>query len=123
MKKIYFLTRAFIEAHYKLSFSLSLVAVLVGGVSMIYSSFRILCALCFALSVVTVSRLITYKTGKIPFLMIDKTWDHYRLKYSEEEAKNKYKEMSLKVSALHFILTGFSLVVWILCEIIALITL
>ncbi len=48
--------------------------------------------------------LITYKTGKIPLIMIDRTWDAYRLKYGEEEAEIKYKEMRIRNAVIFFIL-------------------
>ena len=86
-----------------------------------YSKMPVLCASVFGFSLITVIRLMTYKTGKIPIVMTDKLWEKYRLKYPEEIAETRYKETSIKRASSYFILTMFSFILWVICEVIALI--
>ena len=76
-----------------------------------YSYDTTLPALAFAFSLLALLCSITYKTGKIPFIMIDRTWDTYKLKHTEEETEIKYKEMRIRNATIFFILAlAFSLV-------------
>ena len=75
----------------------------------------------FAFSLLTTFRLITYQTGKIPFFMSDTTWNIYKLKYSEDEIDEKYKEMSIAHATTFFALSLIGLLIWIICEILAMI--
>ena len=104
IKNIYNRTKDFLIKHYKLSVSITILLTVISSVACVYSHDVKLPALSFAFSLLALLCLITYKTGKIPFIMIDRTWDAYRLKYGEEEAEIKYKEMRIRNAVIFFIL-------------------
>ena len=106
----------FIEKHYKISFFIAIVIFVISGIGSKYSSFIYIVAISFGFSLATFFRLITYKYGKIPFFMIDKTWDHYTWKYSEEEIEEKYEQMSIKRAAIYLKIAIISCPIWLLCE-------
>ena len=120
MKKIHAYIKSFFASHYKLSICLSSIIFLISCIAIVYSNLTFVVAACFGFSLVTVLRLITYKTGKIPFVMTDNTWNVYRLKYSKEEAEKRYEEMSLNRAAAYFIVTLVSFFIWAICEVLIL---
>ena len=120
MKKIYNKVSQFVLHHRKATAFLSSVIFLVGCCAGIYSNAKILSALVFGFSLLTLWRLMTWRTGKIPIFMSDKTWDRYRIKLSAEEADYKFKEMSMKRATLYFFLSLIVTPIWILWELLSL---
>ena len=116
MKRIYGAFKQFLTKHYKLGFFISISITLLSGVRTIFPEVNFAIVLAFAGGVVSFSEIISYRVGKIPLFMIDKTWDHYRLKYSGEELEEKYKEHSLKWASIGFMVAVISFGVWIIIE-------
>ena len=104
IKNIYNRTKDFLIKHYKLSVSITILLIVISSAACVYSRNINLPASSFLFSFFALMCLITYKTGKIPLIMIDRTWDAYRLKYGEEEAEIKYKEMRIRNAVIFFIL-------------------
>ena len=67
MKKLVECTKRFISAHYKLSFCVTVAVFLVSCIAGVYSRLTVLAMICFGFSLASMLRLITYKTGKLPF--------------------------------------------------------
>ena len=118
MKRIYGIFKKFLTKHYKLGFFVSISIALLSGVRTTFPGLNIAIVLAFAGGVVSFSEIISYRVGKIPFFMIDKTWDHYRLKYSGEELEEKHKEHSLKWASIGFMIAVISFAIWLPWEII-----
>ena len=118
MKRIYGAFKQFLTKHYKLGFFVSISIALLSGVRTTFPGLNIAIVLAFAGGVVSFSEIISYRVGKIPFFMIDKTWDNYRLKYSGEELEEKYKEHSLKWASIGFMIAVISFAIWLPWEII-----
>ena len=74
----------------------------------------------FGFPMLTNVRLITYKYGKPPIFMSDKTWNSFQFKYSKEEIESKYKEMSIKRATIYFILSVLFFVSFIIYEVVLL---
>ena len=108
----------FLKTKRKTSFFILVLMIFVTSIAIMVSKLKILAAITFGFSIVCFIRLITYKTGKIPFISIDKTWQRMRLKYSQEEAEEKYKEMSIKSATDCFVISVFSFIVWVVSEVI-----
>lgn len=116
MKKVYYSLVRFLTSHNKIGLFLSAAMFLTGCIACFYSSLLFLVAVYFLFSLAASFRIITYKTGKISLFMIDKTWQHYRMKYNEEESRARYKEMSIKRAAIYFLISLSVFFVWIICE-------
>ena len=120
MKKLYRITRGFITAHYKQAVLYTVLVFVISSVAIYSSELRLIASFPFAFSIGAVIRLTTYKTGKIPIIMIDKTWDRYRRKYSGEELEQKYRELSLKNASVFFLIEIITLLIWGICEVLRL---
>ena len=118
IKKIYKTIKSFLAQHSKLGIFISASLFLVGCIAAIYSTSKPFVFIYFAASLAAIFRLTTYKTGKIPFIMIDKTWDSYRLKYPEEELEDRYKEMSIARATIYFIISVIAFILWIIFELL-----
>ena len=118
MKKVYTRFKRILLLHYKMSVFFATVLVLVSSISAVFSTFPILVVPCFSFSLATLLRLITYKTGKIPIFMMDKTWDKYEFKYSTDEIEKKYEEMSINRATLYFMLAIPSFIIWGIVELL-----
>lgn len=121
MKKIYKCFNSFLKKRRILSFFILTIILLVTLIAVVISELRVLAAVPFGFSIACFIRLITYKTGKIPFISVDKTWQTMRLKYSSEELEEKYKEMSINRATTYFLICLFSFPLWIIVEILTLI--
>ena len=111
-------SKGFVKRKRKFVLYSSIFVLITSAISMRYSKLLWLIAFMFGGSLLCIVRTLTYKVGKIPFLMSDKTWDSLRLKYSEEEADEKYRELSLKVAAICYPISVISFIVWATIEII-----
>ena len=120
MKKIHFITKKFLSQHPNLGCISSAIILIIGAIASGFSDLSFFVFVYFAFSIATIFRLIAYKKGKIPFIMSDKTWDRYRLKYPQENAESKYKEMSIKRASIYFIISNITFVFWIIIELIIL---
>ena len=118
MRKFFDHVKNFILSHYKLSFFVMLLIFVIWGIVGIYSGLSVMSIISFAFSFVGAFRLFTYKTGKIPIFMIDKTWSKYRLKYSEEEAEKRYKVMCINRATVYFIIAIASFIISVGYEVI-----
>ena len=116
MKKIHLGFKKFIIKHYKQALFYTISILIICCAAAGYSKFSAILCICFGASIMAIFRLITYKTGKIPFFMIDKTWNKYRVEFSEDELEERYKEMSAHWSAAFLIITLGALIVWLICE-------
>lgn len=119
MRKIFKYVEKFIICHYKLSLLVASSVFTIGCIASVYSRFIAPAAGFFAFSLASLLRLITYKTGKIPFIIIDKTWDKYRLKYSEENLSEEYKKMCIKRATIYLMIAIVFLLIWSACEIVS----
>ena len=119
MKKLHSIMKNFLIKHYKLGVTISILIFICCSIGSIYAELKYLVVLGFASSLATLARLMTYKTGKIPIFMIDKTYDLYRRKYSSEEVDRKYEEMSINHATTFFIFSIPSALLWGICETIA----
>lgn len=118
MKKIHALFKSFLIRHYKLgAFSCSILMA-IASISVVFSSLKFLPAMYFIGSTLCLMRLIVYKTGKIPFLWLDTTWDSLRLKYSGEELEQRYKDISIARATNYFMISLMGFFFWIICEVI-----
>ena len=116
IRKIFFAIKAFLIAHYKLSCCVVAISFVFGCVAIVYSKLKFVAVLLFASSILAFLRLLSYKKGKLPFIMIDRTWNAYRLKYSCEEAEQKYKTMSISRATVYFIVSVISFLLYVICE-------
>jgi len=107
-----------LTSHYKFACFVSTSVFLTGCVAASYSELKFLVAVYFMFSLITIIRLLTYKFGKAPIIMNDKTWEKYRLKHPDDELEKIYKEMSLRRAAYYFFFSLLTFLVWILVEII-----
>ena len=122
MNKIYQTLKNFLKRFYTLSYLLLFITIISTGIGLIYSKYVYIVVIPFSFSVAALIRLTTYKTGKISFFMRDKTWNVYEFKYSKDEIEEKFKEMSIRRATIYFALGVLSFVVWILVELIAVLT-
>ncbi len=113
--------KALLKKRRKLSFLILTAIFLVCCIAIVVSDLKVLAAIPFGFSLICIIRLITYKNGKIPFFSIDKTYQSMRIKYSEDELEEKFKEKSLNNATTYFLITVFSFPIWIIAEIIRLI--
>ena len=120
MRKLHFKTKSFLSQHPNVGCASSVVMLIIGGIASWFSDLSFFVSVYFAFSIATIFRLITYKKGKIPFIMSDRTWDRYRLKYPQENAESKYKEMSIKRASIYFIISNITFVFWVIIELIIL---
>ena len=109
----------FIVCHYKFSISVVSLMFMIGSIASVYSDFVAPVSMVFVFSLASVLRLIIYKTGKIPCIMIDKTWEKYRLKHLEEHIVDKYKKMCIKRAAIYSTIAIVFMIIWIVCELVA----
>ncbi|MBE6536350.1 MAG: hypothetical protein E7673_00200 [Ruminococcaceae bacterium] len=123
MKKIYSYVKNMIVARYKLMFAITMILFFVSIISLFFHHVTPVAGLYFAGSFISLTRLITYKTGKIPIFAIDKTWNviewRKRKELTYETKEELYEKMSLKSASIHFIIAVFGLCMWIVCEILA----
>ena len=119
MKKIHTALRSFLKTKRKTSFLIIALIFLVSSIAIVVSKLKIMAAIPFGFSIICFIRLITYKNGKIPFISSDKTWQKMRLEYPKEEAKEKYKELSIKNATTYFTICVLTFVMWIVTEILA----
>ena len=119
MKKTIVHICRFLQTHYRLSTFIIILLFVISCPALIYAKIRILTIPLFGFSLVSFFRMLTYKVGKIPIIMIDATWNVYSLKYSGEELEEKYKAMSLKRASIYFLCSLTSFFVWLPLEIIA----
>ena len=96
--------------------------VIISSIAAFYSSVIILVAIMFASSLISSIRMFTYRVGKVPFLVIDTIWSWLRLKYSEEDADERYKAHSLRTVKIFYPIAIISFLVWAITEIVLLIT-
>lgn len=118
IKKIYAFIKSFLTRHYRFAEIILFAVMITGCISAIYLAGNLLIFIYFATSIATIFRLSTYKHGKLPIFMFDKTWDSYKLKYSEDEFEDKYKEMSANRATVYFIITIIVFIIWILFAIL-----
>lgn len=104
MRKFFEHVKKFILSHYKFSFFVMLLMFVLLGIVSVHSSMNVLSITSFVFSFISAFRLFAYKTGKIPIFMIDKTWNKYKLKYSEEEVEKQYKIMCINRATVYFII-------------------
>ena len=90
---------------------------LISGIAFFHARLTTLVAAFFSFSLLALCRLITYKTGKIPFAK-DSTYYYLRRKYSDDELEEKYEKMSIKRATIYFIIAVLSFFAWIVCELL-----
>ncbi len=111
--------KEFFIKHYKLSVFINLIILSIGCCALCVSELETAVALVFCSSLATLMRLATYKTGKIPIFMRDRTWNAMSRRYKDEdELDEKYAEMSINRATTYFMLNICSLAFWIICEIV-----
>jgi hypothetical protein len=117
MRKLYACVKKFISNHYNLSFFFAVNILLISGIAFFHARLTTLVATFFSFSLLALCRLITYKTGKIPFAK-DSTYYYLRRKYSDDELEEKYEKMSIKRATIYFIIAVLSFFAWIVCELL-----
>jgi len=122
MKKFLSSIKNFLTNHYKLGLLITFLGCVISSIAAFYSKLLFFVAVFFLSSTFSFFDLIIYRTGKYPFLMRDTTWNSLRLKYSEEEAQKKYKEISLKRASVCFLIASLSFVTWAILEVILFLT-
>ena len=118
MRKLHAYVKKFILKHYNWSVFFTVNILLISGIAFYNARLTNLVAVFFTFSLLALCRLITYKTGKIPFAK-DSTYYHLRRKYSDDELEEKYEEMSIKRATIYFIIAVLSFIFWIVCELLA----
>ena len=118
MRTFFGCIKKFISSHYKLAFFVMSLIFVLWGIVGVYSSLSVISVISLAFSFVSAFRLFTYKTGKIPVFMMDKTWNRYRVKYSEEEAEKRYKTMCINRATVYFIIAVASCIISVSYEVI-----
>ena len=121
MKTIYVKINSFFKRHYRVGFVISAGLFVISCIALLYSPVRLMAAIPFAFLLDELFRLVTYKIGKIPLFMHDKTWSAYQMKYSQEDVEEKYKQMSIKRATVDFMIAVSGFVVMIACELLFLI--
>ena len=123
MKKIYLHIKKMIVTRYKFMFFIATFLFIVSVISILYHHLPLVASAFFAASLAGLIRLITYKTGKIPFFAIDKTWNgiewRKRKELTDEDKAELYEKMSLKLAAIHLEVAIVALCAWIICEFLA----
>ena len=124
MKKLFEKFKMFFSKHYKLGIAIAIVILLISSTAVIYSNGHPLdiTTVCFMTALPALLRFITYRTGHIPIVVMDKTWDRYRFKYrkecSEDEIEDKYKEMSLRNASVFLMISIASFIIWLIVELV-----
>ena len=116
MKKIYDFFIPIVRRYFYLTIFTFFFTTIISGALIIGGKARGLYVIPFFSSVLGLIRLTTYKYGKIPFFMSDKTWNTMINKYGEEKAEELYKEMSLKQATGAFIVSSISICVSLIVE-------
>lgn len=115
MKKIYCAISRFLSKYYVLNILvLSLITLIIGAL-IFFEPMHSLEPIAFVCSIYGGMRLITYKNGKIPFFMIDHTWDKMCVEHGEEKAEELYREMSLKHATVCYMIavpTSVLAIIW-----------
>lgn len=123
MKRIYNYVKNLIITRYKFMLCLTFLLFLVSAISLLYHHVPLTAGAFFGGSLVTLVRLITYKTGKIPFAK-DHTLDgavrRSRRKNSDATRDEVYEQTSLKLASIHFIVAVVGLILWTLVELLVL---
>jgi len=122
MKKFLFNIKNFLTNHYKLGILITFFNTVIGFIAAFYSKLLFFVVVFLISSSFSLYNLIFYKIGKYPFIMIDTTWNSLRLKYSEEEAQKKFKEISFKRASVCFLIASLSFVTWAILEVILFLT-
>ncbi len=116
MKKIYQGTERFLSAHYALNIFIFALITLISGLLAFYQPAHDFEVISFICSIYGGIRLATYKNGKIPIFMIDRTWNKMRIEHDEEEAEKLYREMSLKHCTVCYMIAVPSVVLAVVWE-------
>ena len=127
MKKLYEKFKTFFSKHYKLGITISVVILVTSSVAVVCSNGHpmAITTVCFITALPALFRFITYRTGHIPILSRDMTWNGFSFKhrkeYSEEEIDEKFKEMSLRNATTFLMISIASFIIWMIVELMLLI--
>lgn len=127
MKKLTEKFKTFFSKHYKLGIAISIAILVISSVDVVYSNGHPMdiTTVCFITALPALFRFITYRTGHIPILVIDRTWNRfsfkYRKEYSEEEIDEKFKQMSLRNATIFLMISIASFIIWLVVELLLLI--
>ena len=118
MRKIYKFIKIFVAKLSLLNLVLLGVVCIISAGMIVSEASQWLAGIAFCASVYGGMRLITYRFGKIPLFMSDKTWNAMSIKHGEEKAEELYREMSLKCATVSYIIAIVALVLALVWEII-----
>ncbi len=123
MKRIYNYVKNLIVTRYKLMRFITFLLFLFSAISVLYHHVSLTAGAFFGGSLVTLGRLITYKTGKIPFARdhtLNGALRRSRRKNSDLTPDEVYEQTSLKLAAIHFIVAVVGFILWTLVELLVL---
>ena len=115
-KKLYSLTANFLLKHHLLSITVGTAMLIISGTGAVFAEMQLLCGIAFFFSGVALFCFIFSKTGKIPFIMSDTTWNSLRLNHSYEEADIRYRLTMFKRATLCFISATILFFIWCITE-------
>ena len=111
------LFKMFIQKSPILALLLSVFFVILSSI-VTFSTIYITTVLLFIVSLITSSRILTYRLGKT-FFIIDTTWNLIEKRScNRDEAQKKYKEHSLKVASVTYPIMLLLFIAWCIIEII-----
>lgn len=111
------LFKMFIQKSPILALLLSVFFVILSSI-VTFSTIDITKVLLFLVSLITSSRILTYRLGKT-FFIIDTTWNLIEKRScNRDEAQKKYKEHSLKVASITYPIMLLLFIAWCIIEII-----
>lgn len=116
LKNLYSLTANFLLKHRTLSITIGTAMLLISGIGAVFARIQLLCGVAFFFSGVALFCFIFSKTGKIPFIMSDNTWNSLRLKHSYEDADNRYRITMFKRATICFIPATILFFIWCIAE-------
>ena len=123
MKRIYNHVKNLIVTRYKLMSFITFLLFLSSIISVLCHHIPLTAGLYFGGSLVSSMRLWTYDAGKIPF-MRDSTFDaavrRNKRKNINVKPEELYKQISLKMATIHFIVAVAGLILWTLVELLVL---
>ena len=123
MKRIYNYIKNLIVTRYKLMCFITFLLFLSSIISVLCHHIPLTAGLHFGGSLVSSVRLWTYDAGKIPFIR-DSTFDaavrRNKRKNINVTPEELYKQISLRMASIHFIVAVLGFVLWIIVELLAL---
>ncbi len=120
MKRIYLTTSNFLSKYKKTNYAIFITIILLIVIMLITFEQNVIIAICLGTFLYSFYRFFTYNVGEIPFAA-DSLYIVLKVKYGKEKAEEVYKKVSLRISAISYIISWILLLIGILFEILILV--